>query len=221
MPLQAQMQDMDMAHMRMTPHRPPAPGDSARAAALLVALRAGIQPYTDYHRALADGYRIFAHRVPQPVYHFTNGRLTAAGDWHLDPAHPGSLLYVKENDTTYRLIGAMYSAPQDASLADLDARVPLSVATWHLHTNLCIPKPFYSKARWAERDSTGRARFGVAGSVASRAACEAANGRFFPQVLGWMVHVYPFAPTWSATWSTDELARMHDGKAGMASMPGM
>src|SRR5260370_8001732 len=33
----------------------------------------------------------------------------------------------------------MYSAPADASPDQLDAIIPLSVAHWHAHTNICLP----------------------------------------------------------------------------------
>jgi hypothetical protein len=36
--------------------------------------------------------------------------------------------------------------------------------------------------------------FGLTGSIATQEACQEAGGQFFPQVFGWMVHVYPYAP---------------------------
>ena len=185
---------MDMNHMRMTAHQPAAPGDSARAAQVLATLRTALAPYQDYHRALADGYKIFLPKIPQHVYHFTNRAIARAGVKQFDAAHPGSLLYEKVDDSTYKLVGAMYIAAKNATPDDLNARLPLSVATWHAHTNFCIGK-----------DSTGRRLFGFKGSISTREACTAANGRFLPQVFGWMVHVYPFAPTWAEVWATDEV----------------
>lgn len=212
---------MDMHHMRMTPHQPAAPGDSARAAQVLATLRTALAPYQDYHKALADGYRIFLPKIPQPVYHFTNRAITRAGVKTFDPAHPGSLLYEKLNDSTYKLVGAMYIAAKDATPDDLNARVPLSIATWHAHTNFCVPKNVFSKARWTATDSTGAHLFGFKGSISTADACAVANGRFLPQVFGWMVHVYPFAPTWAEVWATDEVPATNEGMAGMSRMPGM
>jgi hypothetical protein len=211
--------DMDMNHMRMTSHRPAEPGDSSRAAAILDTLRTALVPYQDYHRALADGYRIFAPNVKQPVYHFSNPRLTRAGFAHFDPAHPGSLLYKKIDDTTYRLVGAMYTAPKQSTLDDLNARLPLSIATWHAHTNFCIPKPIFSRAAWQKTDSTGQRLFGFRGTITTEDACTAHNGRFFAQIFGWMVHVYPFAPTWAQVWSTDEVPASTDAMSNMSGMP--
>jgi hypothetical protein len=211
-PLAAQM---DMSHMRMTERVAPAPGDSARAAATLATLRTALAPYTDYHRALADGYKIFLPHVPQHVYHFTNRAIAVAGAKQFDAAHPGSLLYEKVNDTTFKLVGAMYTAAKNATPDELNARVPLSVATWHAHTNFCIPKPMFAKARWTETDSSGHRLFGFHGSITTADACAAADGRFYPQVFGWMVHVYPFASTWADTWRTDEVPSTSAGMAGM------
>jgi hypothetical protein len=197
---------MDAPHMRMTKLGAPAPGDSARAAAVLAALREGVAPYADFHRALADGFRIFAPQIPQRVYHFSSLRRAVGAMFHFDPASPTSLLYERTGDSTYRLVGAMYTAPRGASPADLDARVPLSFAEWHVHTNFCIPKRG-EMARIAERGPDGHPLFGGRGSITTLAACQAANGRFFPQIFGWMVHVYPSATDPATIWGRDA---MHD-----------
>src|SRR5437868_2591557 len=63
---------MNGRHMRMTATRQPTPEDLARADQIATTLRAAIEPYRDYHVALADGYRIFLPNVPQEQYHFTN-----------------------------------------------------------------------------------------------------------------------------------------------------
>jgi hypothetical protein len=186
-------------HMRMTALAKSQPGDSARAAAVLTALRTSVIRYADYHTALGDGFRIFAPRVPQHIYHFTSWRRGFGAIWHFDPAAPTSLLYEKTGDSSYRLVGAMYTAPRTASLESLNDRIPLSIAQWHVHTNICVPRA-RDRARWAERDSTGRPVFGPGGSIATESACNAANGRFIPQIYGWMIHVYPNASDWPAIW---------------------
>jgi hypothetical protein len=52
----------DMAHMSghmyMATLRPLSPGDQQKADAVLAAARTAMAPYKDYHKALADGYRI-------------------------------------------------------------------------------------------------------------------------------------------------------------------
>jgi hypothetical protein len=182
-------------HMRMTQMRQRTPGDVERANEVVAQLRAGIEKYKDYHAALSDGYRIFLPNVPQPEYHFTNywnGFLEA---FTFDPARPTSLLYRKTSDG-YQLVGAMYTMPKRATEDQLNARVPLSVAMWHLHTNLCMPpKGQLRGADWS--------RFGLRGSIATQDACDAAGGRFAPVIFGWMVHVYPYED------SLDKIFAMH------------
>ncbi len=58
-------------HMYLTSLRPIQPGDKARADAIVALARQAMEPYQDYHKALADGYRIFLPNIPQPLYHFT------------------------------------------------------------------------------------------------------------------------------------------------------
>jgi len=173
-------------HMTMTPPRPPAPGDSARANAIVTQLRAAIARYRDVNVALADGFTPFLPNVRQHVYHFTRRSNAIKAAFTFDAARPTSLLYEKTAGG-YRLVGAMYTAPYRSSLADLDARVPLSIYPWHLHTNLCIP-PRDQPARRRDR-TNGTPLFGPKGSITTRAACDAAGGTFLPHLFGWMVHV--------------------------------
>jgi hypothetical protein len=187
--------DAHNAHMHMTAPRPQTPEDAARAKEIVDQLREGIARYKDYRVALNDGYKIFLPNLPQPEYHFTNyvnGFLEALS---FDPSRPTSLLY-KKTSTGYELVGAMYTMPKRATEDQLDARIPLSVATWHLHTNLCMP-PF------GQRRNADWTKFGLRGSIATQEACDAAGGRFHPVIFGWMVHVYPYED------STDKVFAMH------------
>jgi len=176
--------DAHNLHLHMTAMRPQTPEDLARASETAAQLRSGIEKYKDYHVALNEGYKIFLPNLPQPEYHFTNywnGFLEA---FTFDPARPTSLLY-RKTATGYELVGAMYTMPKRVAEDQLDARVPLSVAMWHLHTNLCMPpKDQLRSADWT--------RFGLRGSIATQQACRAAGGRFRPSIFGWMVHVYPY-----------------------------
>jgi hypothetical protein len=170
--------------------------------------------------ALSEGYRIFLPTVTQEVYHFTDyGAASREYSGHFDLARPGSLLYVKNSSGDYVLVGAMYSAPADYTSDQLDALIPLSVAHWHAHTNICLPNgitlddllrgdigathldmpgmmPAGStrSARAINRrlGFLADGRFGFTGKIADAAECEAAGGHFLKQAFGWMVHVYPF-----------------------------
>jgi len=176
--------DAHNLHMRMTAMRPQTPEDTARANEIVAQLRSGIEKYKDYHVALNEGYKIFLPKLPQPEYHFTNYGNGFLAGFSFDPARATSLLYRKTSDG-YELVGAMYTMPKRATEEQLNARVPLSVAMWHLHTNLCMPQ----KGQFGNADWT---KFGLKGSIATQDACDAANGRFQPVIFGWMVHVYPF-----------------------------
>lgn len=171
-------------HMRMTAPRPRTKADEERAEQIAAELRSGIERYKDYRVALTDGYKIFLPNVPLPEYHFTNywnGFLEA---FSFDPARPTSLLY-KRTHGGYELVGAMYTMPKNATEEQLNARVPLSLASWHLHRNLCMP----TRADAGKVDWT---KFGLRGAISTEKACDAAGGRFRPVIFGWMVHIYPF-----------------------------
>lgn len=194
------MSDEDMRgtnmslHMHMTELRATNTADEKRADEILEELRPAIEKYKDYHVALADGFRIFAPNVPQQIYHFTNYWYGAVAGFKFDPARPTSLLY-KKTDIGYELVGAMYTAPKRYSEDQLNARVPLSVARWHEHVNLCMP-PRGANLRQADFKD-----FGPNGSIATESACKAANGRWYPQIFGWMVHVYPFESDPHKVWA--------------------
>ncbi len=187
--------DMDMsAHMYMTALRPANPADEKRAEEILAQLRPAIEKYKDYRVALANGFQIFMPNIPQPHYHFTNYAYAFKAAYEFNPAKPTSLLYKKSKDG-FELEGAMYTARKIATEDDLNARVPLSVARWHKHTNLCLPPKGISLQHANLKE------FGLRGSISTQAACEQAGGRWYPQIFGWMVHVYPYESDPSKIWA--------------------
>jgi hypothetical protein len=44
-------------------------------------------------------------------------------------------------------------------------------------------------------------KFGMAGSISTKAACDVAGGRFVPLIFGWMVHVYPYEKNAEDVWA--------------------
>ena len=179
------------AHMRMTAPRAPNAADSARAARIVLDLRTSLAKYRDVEVAKKDGYVQFAPKMKNPrVFHFTRNMSAVRNQFGFDAGRPSSLLYRRGADGTLQLTGAMYTAPQGASLDDLDKRVPLSVARWHLHTNFCVPK-LRERERWKEMQD-GHMVFGPASPIATREACDSVKGRFHPTVFGWMVHANVF-----------------------------
>jgi hypothetical protein len=188
-------QHMDMnAHMFMTALRPENPADDARAAATVVTLRNAIEKYKDYKVALADGFQIFHPEAPQQHYHFTNYRYAFEAIFTFNPEHPTSLLY-KKTPNGYELEGAMFTARKKATEDELNERVPLSVARWHKHVNICLPPKGAQPRQASLRD------FGFGGSIATEDACNRAGGRWVPQIFNWMVHVYPYETDPQKIWA--------------------
>jgi hypothetical protein len=179
-------------HMYMTKLRTATPQDWAKADEIAKELRESIEKYKDYHVALAEGFRIFMPNLPQAEYHFTNYYNGYLESFSFDPTRPTSLLYKKTN-TGYDLIGAMYTMPKRVSEEQLNERVPLGVAQWHLHTNLCMPPK-------EDRKHADLAKFGLQGSILTKDACTEAGGVFYPVIFGWMVHVYPFEDSREKIW---------------------
>lgn len=174
-------------HLRLSPVRTPTAADSARAAAIVAEARVALARYKDVRVAERAGYRMFAPGVKnQDVYHFTKLGAAIREHFRLDPAQPTSLLYKPNADGSLRLVGAMYTAPKDATPDELNARIPLGIARWHLHTNMCVPR-LGDRERWREMEH-GLPVFGPASPIATRDACEAVDGRFLPVVFNWMVH---------------------------------
>ncbi|MFI5228141.1 MAG: hypothetical protein ACHQWU_03675 [Gemmatimonadales bacterium] len=180
-----------MKHMTLTPQRPATHADSVRALTVASELKRAIAKYQDTAAAVADGYRMFLPGVKaQRVFHFTNNGHALRAAFSFDPAKPTSILYKRESDGRLHLVGAMYTAPNTASLDRLNSRVPLSIAHWHEHVNWCLPKRDQA-ARYSERKE-GHPVFGPESPIDTKAACDAVNGQFYPRLFGWMVHVNVF-----------------------------
>jgi hypothetical protein len=203
--------EMPMTHMTMTTRAPLRAGDAARAAAIADTVGRAIAKYRDYHVALDEGFTIFHAEVPQRVYHFTSKSNGLASVFSFDPSRPTSLLYRKTSDG-YQLVGAMFTAPKRFTPEQLDARVPLSVAEWHMHTNLCFPPRGQSQASLPAGNTPSR--FGFRGTISTEAECSAAGGRFFPSLFGWMVHVSPWEKNPALVWGTHEDGDAHHSATG-------
>jgi hypothetical protein len=180
-------------HMKMTSARPRATGDDVKAQAIVDTAKTAIAKYRDYHVAIADHFIEFAPNIKQPMYHFTNYRYAAEAQSHFDPSRPTSLLY-KPTPDGFELVGAMYTAPRAFDEAQLDERVPLSIASWHQHVNICLPpKSAYATSDWM--------KFGFHGSIATESECQSNGGIFHSVIFGWMVHVYPFEKDEAKIWA--------------------
>ncbi len=180
-------------HIYTTVLRSNATGDSQRAQEVLDILRKSMERYKDSRVAVSEGFEPFSPKTDQRVYWFINARNAYLAAYEFNPGHPTALLY-KKSKGNYELKGAVFTAPKAATESQLNDRVPLSVARWHEHVNLCV-----SLRREADQPADAP-KFGLFGSIATKDACVAAGGRWVPQVFGWMIAVFPFASQPSAVW---------------------
>jgi hypothetical protein len=185
-------------HLRATPPRQATAADSARAKAITDSLWRAIQKYKDPRAAGADGYTRLNPERRQRVIHLNKRSNAAQNESGFDPARPTSLLYDRAPGGGLVLTGAMFTAPVTATLEELNARVPLGIAQWHLHTNVCTPKRS-ENARWSETKD-GTSVFGPQGGIATKEACDAVGGQFRETEFNWMVHV-DFKPDGTVSWA--------------------
>jgi hypothetical protein len=181
-------------HMAWSHTRPETDADRKRAEQIAETLKKSLAKYRDYHVAEEAGYKPFHPEFKQRMVHFTRNWYAIKAAFSFNPSEPTSLLYRPLPGGGYELIGAMYTAPRKMSEEKLDERVPLSVARWHRHVNLCFPP----KDKMATADWT---KFGFNGTIATKEACDAASSRFFPVIFGWMVHVYPWETSEAKVWA--------------------
>lgn len=181
------------SHVYTTELRTDAAGDAQRAQEILDILRHSMAKYKDYRAAVSDGYEPFMPKTDQHLYWFISTRNAYASAYEFNPGHPTSLLY-KKSKGSYELEGAVFTAPKSATEAQLNERVPLSVARWMEHVNLC------AAPKRAAGQSADSKRFGLNGSIATKDACAGAGGRWVPQVFGWMVAVFPFQSSPDGIW---------------------
>ena len=180
-------------HIKWTTLRPANTADAQRAEQIVQSLRNTLARYKDYRVALEDGFAPVHPERKARHYHFANKQRRFMARSRFDAAEPTAILYKKTADG-YELEGAMYTAPRLMSEDQLNERIPLSVAQWHAHVNLCFP-PEEGGRRMNRR------QFGFKGAITIESECQAAGGRFVPQAGGWMIHVYPFKPTTMEIWT--------------------
>ncbi len=180
----ATAQHMNMGpHMKMTPYQPITTPDIIRMKAIVQNAHVCFDRYQDYHLALQDGYRIFAPNVPQDIYHFANVESFAEAQTTFDLAHPSALLYKKVADV-YQFVGVMYSAPANVTPEQLNQRIPISIAPWHLHVNFCLPAGDTEQTLFK-----ANSLFGLTGTISTQAQCTKVGGSFYSSMYGWMVHI--------------------------------
>lgn len=188
--INALLQD-DGPHMRMAPKRPATAADSARAAEIVKSARAALSKYSDVKLAERDGYEKFMPWLEdQAIYHYNNIGNVLATMNAFDVTKPVSLLYKKDEHGAMNLVGVMYNALPTATPADLDKRLPTSIAHWHEHVDFCAARADSVHSGAVKADAATVAKFL---KITTRDECAANGGVFIPRIFGWMAHVYPFA----------------------------
>ncbi len=174
-------------HMYVTPLRPRQPGDEEKVKALVAQVKAAVERYKDYKKALADGYVIGNPKVDEPQFHFAKEANVLEAEHHFDPTKPSALLYFQTPTQRYKLEGVMFTVPPNATEDELNDRIPLSIVRWHKHINFCAAPASKVKEYLGKHP-----KFGMFGSINTADACKAEGGTFYPTVFTWMVHVFPF-----------------------------
>lgn len=192
-------------HMCITPMRPKQPGDEEKAKAVVAQVKASIEKYKDYKKALADGYVIANPKVEQAQYHFNNQANIHLADTQFDPTRPSSLLYRRTPYQRYKLEGVMFTDSTSATEDELNDRIPLSIARWHEHTNFCGAPADKVKEYHGDHP-----KFGMFGSIHTKEACDVEGGTFFPVIFSWMIHVFPYEDNMKDIFSmNDDEAHVH------------
>jgi len=111
-------------HMCITPMRPKQPGDEERVKALVAQVRATIEKYRDYKKAIADGYIQANPEVVQPQYHFINKANTQLADTQFDPTKPSALLYYQTPTQHFKLEGVMFTDSTSANEDEIEPARP-------------------------------------------------------------------------------------------------
>ena len=194
-----------MCHMYVTPLRPLQPGDEERAKAIVSAIKAAIEKYKDYRKAIADGYVQGNPEVKQTHYHFNNDAYAHQADLHFDPTKPTSLLYISTPTQRFKLEGVMFTARPNATEDELNDRIPLSMAHWHKHIDFCGAPADKVKEYFGDHP-----KFGMFGSIHTKEACVAEHGTWIPFVFTWMIHVFPYEDDLKDQFSmNDDIAHAH------------
>ncbi len=182
-------------HMQATIHAAERPGDRERASAVLAAAHQVVAQYEDVHVAERAGYKEFAPDSPGMERHFVNPQLSREEGKRLELPHPGALLYDRLPNGGLQIHGVMYTALGNVDAAQLDVRLPRSIAVWHRHVDFCV----------AAHSAADDHRFGFDGTIHTEDVCKAARGTWVPLAFGWMTHVFPNAPAGPQQWGGNEM----------------
>ena len=140
----------------------------SRLVAQLDTVRAATEKFRDVDVALKAGYRQATEEVPNMGAHFVHAMWSLDGKF--DPARPEILLYVRDDDGEWELVGTSFV--QALHLAGFDHPEAFAgpLDNWHVHYELCTGPTFNSRS-------------------ATQAECRRDGGTWLP-AYGWMIHAW-------------------------------
>lgn len=110
--------------------------DCLAAKQLIAGTKAGIGKYSDYDRAIADGFRSIGDNRFGPWEHVIHWERLE--DSHvMDPAYVESLVYFTLPDGSKELRSGMYILTAGSGFDSNPAEYASDLTPWHLHTNVC------------------------------------------------------------------------------------
>ncbi len=89
--------------------------------------------YQDCRVALTDNYLSRASDETQSIWEFTNYWYGFKAAFDFDPNHPTSLIYQRDSQGEYHLIGAAFTAPERFTAEQRRDRIPAHIAEWQPH----------------------------------------------------------------------------------------
>ena len=140
----------------------------SRLVAQLDTVRAATEKFRDVDVALKAGYRQATEEVPNMGAHFVHAMWSLDGKF--DPTRPEILLYVRDDEGEWELVGTSFV--QSLLLAGFDHPEAFvgPLDNWHVHYDLCTGPTFTSRS-------------------ATQAECRKDGGVWVP-AYGWMIHAW-------------------------------
>ena len=131
-------------------------------------IRAATEKFRDVDVAVRAGYRQATEEVPNMGAHFVHPLWSLDGKF--DPARPEILLYVRDEEGEWELVGTSFV--QSLLLAGFDHPEAFvgPLDNWHVHYELCTGPTFTSRS-------------------ATQAECRKDGGVWVP-AYGWMIHAW-------------------------------
>ena len=131
-------------------------------------VRESTERYRDIDTALADGYAQSTEEVPNMGAHFVHP--WRALDGIFDPSRPEILLYTKDENDEWELVGTSFVQPLNMAGPDHPDAFAGPLDNWHIHYELC------TNTERTSRSSTEQ-------------ECREEGGTWVP-VYGWMIHAW-------------------------------